>query len=55
MSMLPFASRADMVEAMAKVDAPILYQDRRTFQGFWNEEYKAYGTLIEQEGLRKKK
>lgn len=43
------------VEAMAKVDAPILYQDRRTFQAFWNEEYKAYGTLIEQEGLRKKK
>ncbi len=43
------------VEAMAKVDSPILYQDRRTFQAFWNEEYKAYANLIEQEGLRKKK
>ncbi len=45
----------EFVEAMAKIDAPILYQDRRTFQAFWNEEYKTYGNLIQQEGLRKKK
>ena len=43
------------VGAMAKIDAPINYQDRRAFQAFWNEEYKKYGNLIEQQGLRKKK
>jgi tripartite-type tricarboxylate transporter receptor subunit TctC len=43
------------VEAMAKIDAPIIYQGRREFQAFWNEEYKSYGAMIEQQGLRKKK
>jgi len=43
------------VEAMAKVDSPIIYQGRREFQAFWNEEYKSYGNLIEQQGLKKKK
>ena len=43
------------VEAMAKIDSPIIYQGRPEFQAFWNEEYKSYGNLIEQQGLRKKK
>ncbi len=43
------------IERAKKIDMPIYYEGRREFQKIWDEEYKMYGELIDQLGLRKKK
>jgi len=39
-----------LISAMEKSETPIIYQDRHTFQKFWDEEYKKLGEVIDRRG-----
>jgi tripartite-type tricarboxylate transporter receptor subunit TctC len=42
------------VAMMKKMDMPLFYSDRKTFQKYWDKEYKKYGEMIVSLGLKKK-